>query len=78
MYIKEISQDNIRGTLGSLVTLSLNVGMLIMYVIGTYLDYYTVIHTMIGLSILITIPIMKAPETPEFLVKQGKLDVSKC
>lgn len=76
MYVKEISQENIRGSLGSLLVLSQNIGILIMYVIGAYMNFYHVTYIAICVPVLVALTMLKAPETPEFLIKQGKIDVS--
>lgn len=76
MYVKEISQDSIRGVLGSLLVLSQNLGVLFMYVIGAYLDYYTVQWAVLGIPIVAAVLMLKAPETPVYLVKRGKINVS--
>ncbi|XP_047520075.1 facilitated trehalose transporter Tret1-like isoform X3 [Pieris napi] len=74
MYVKEISQDSIRGVLGSLLILSQNLGVLFMYIIGAYLDYYTVQWAILGLPIVASVLMFIAPEAPVYLVKQGKMD----
>ncbi|CAK1543356.1 unnamed protein product [Leptosia nina] len=73
MYVKEISQDNIRGTLGSLLILSQNLGVLYMYIIGAYLDYYSVQWAIISIAFVAAILMIKAPEAPAFLIKKGKI-----
>ncbi|XP_013166623.1 PREDICTED: facilitated trehalose transporter Tret1-like [Papilio xuthus] len=74
MYVKEISQDNIRGLLGSLIIMAQNVGVLLMYTIGTFLDYFTVLWIALSMSILVVILMLKAPESPAFLVKRSKFE----
>ncbi|XP_047520072.1 facilitated trehalose transporter Tret1-like isoform X1 [Pieris napi] len=74
LYVKEISQDSIRGVLGSLLILSQNLGVLFMYIIGAYLDYYTVQWAILGLPIVASVLMFIAPEAPMYLVKQGKID----
>lgn len=76
MYIKEISQDNMRGLLGSLLILMQNVGILAMYAMGSYLDYHTVLWIVLGIPIVTGVLMLKAPESPAYLVKIGKTDVS--
>lgn len=76
MYVKEISQDDVRGTLGSLLTLSQNLGVLIMYIIGTYMSYYGAIYSIIWLPFLSFLLLLKAPESPAYLLKIGKINVS--
>ncbi|XP_032523828.2 facilitated trehalose transporter Tret1-like [Danaus plexippus] len=74
MYVKEISQDDIRGVLGTLVILLQTTGLLFMYIIGTYLSYYTVTVITLTISIAVTLFVLKAPESPAFLVKLEKYE----
>ncbi|XP_048001296.1 facilitated trehalose transporter Tret1-like [Leguminivora glycinivorella] len=74
MYTKEISQDHIRGVLGSLLVLLFNVGALLMFVLGAYCDYYTVLYAVTGVPFLSFFLIMMCPESPGFLVKKGRYD----
>lgn len=76
MYVKEISQDNIRGLLGSLMILMQNIGILTMYAMGSYLQYHTVLWIVLGIPVLTMVLMLKAPESPAYLVKVGKTDVS--
>lgn len=76
MYVKEISQDSIRGLLGSLLILMQNIGILSMYAMGSHLDYKTVLWSVLGIPILTVVLMIKAPESPAFLVKVGKVKVS--
>ncbi|XP_046973447.1 facilitated trehalose transporter Tret1-like [Vanessa cardui] len=74
MYVKEISQDDLRGILGTLIMLMQTTGVLVMYLIGAYLDYYTVVIVALILPIVTSVLLLKAPESPAFLVKRGKID----
>lgn len=76
MYVKEISQENITGILGTFQILMHTTGIFLMYVMGAYLDYTTVIIIVTGLSVLTLIALTKAPESPAFLVKQDRIEVS--
>lgn len=76
MYVKEISQDNIRGLLGSLLILVQNIGILTMYAMGSYLEYHTVLWISLSIPLLAVVLMLKAPESPAFLVSIGKTDVS--
>ncbi|OWR47308.1 Sugar transporter ERD6 6 [Danaus plexippus plexippus] len=73
-YVKEISQDDIRGILGTFVALLQMSGVLFMYIIGAFLNYYTVIIITLAFTIVVTFLVLKAPESPAFLVKQKKYD----
>ncbi|KAJ8724716.1 hypothetical protein PYW07_015674 [Mythimna separata] len=74
MYVKEIAQDSIRGTLASVGALAQSFGVLFMYILGGFLDYYTVLWIVVGLPIVTFGLFFKAPESPSFLVKVGKDD----
>ncbi|XP_026745106.1 facilitated trehalose transporter Tret1-like [Trichoplusia ni] len=74
MYIKEFAQDSIRGTLLSIFVIAQSMGILIIYALGGYLDYYTVLWVVIGLPILGFGLFLKAPESPAHLVKVGKIE----
>ncbi|CAB3222727.1 unnamed protein product [Arctia plantaginis] len=76
MYVKEISQDNIRGTLGSISALFQSLGILSMYAIGGYLGYYTVLYFVTAIAVCIFVMLFQVPESPSFLVNQGKLKES--
>ncbi|CAB3223836.1 unnamed protein product [Arctia plantaginis] len=73
-YVREISQDNIRGILGSLLVLMQNMGYLIMFALGFYLNYYVVLWISVWIPIITTVTMLFAPEAPAFLVKKGLTD----
>lgn len=73
MYIGEIADVSIRGTLGSFFQLFLCVGILLTYFVGA-------LTTWVGLSIVLAvvpfvfvIAFFFMPESPVYLVKKGKL-----
>ncbi|XP_026738524.1 facilitated trehalose transporter Tret1-like [Trichoplusia ni] len=74
MYVKEIAQDNIRGTLASIFILAQSAGIVIMYAMGGYLNYYTILWVVIGIPIMAFGLFLRAPESPAYLVKIGKVD----
>lgn len=76
VYVKEISQDNIRGVLGTLLILMQNVGILSMFALGSRLEYHTVLWIAITVPIATVLLMLKAPESPAFLVKKGNIAVS--
>ena len=76
IYVKEISQDEIRGILGTFPQILQTTGILVIYLLGAYLDYYTVIISVLGVPVLIALILLKAPESPAYLVKRGKINVS--
>ncbi|KAH9637387.1 hypothetical protein HF086_012000 [Spodoptera exigua] len=74
LYIKEISEDTIRGTLGSLVVLSQNLGNLFAYIMGEYLSYHAMLWVCLIVPILHLVLFMAMPETPSYLLKSGKVE----
>ncbi|XP_053617858.1 facilitated trehalose transporter Tret1-like [Plodia interpunctella] len=74
VYVKEISQDNIRGMLVSMFLLMQNLGILMIYAMGSYLGYYTVLWIVLTMSVASVLALIKAPESPSFLVKIGKYE----
>lgn len=75
MYIKEISQDDMRGILGLTVIMSQNVGIFIIFLMGAYLDYYVVLYILVSIPIISAALMVLAPESPVYLVKIGKIEV---
>ncbi|KAF9423378.1 hypothetical protein HW555_001187 [Spodoptera exigua] len=77
IYLKEISDIDLRGALGSLLILNRNIGYLMSYIGADVLS----VNTMLWLGLLVpTISFfifLAMPETPEYLVKQGKVDEAK-
>lgn len=47
-----------------------------MYAMGSYLEYHTVLWIVLGIPILTVVLILKAPESPAYLVNVGKTEVS--
>lgn len=72
LYVSEISEDKIRGTLGSFFIFSINFGTLLMFLAGHYLNYSVVPRVMISLPIIYALTFIFLPETPQHLLKCGK------
>ncbi|XP_026728251.1 facilitated trehalose transporter Tret1-like [Trichoplusia ni] len=77
LYIKEISEDSVRGTLGSLVVLSQNLGNLFAYVMGEYLSYNGMLWVCLAVPILHLVLFTAMPETPSYLLKCGKVEEAR-
>ncbi|PZC85112.1 hypothetical protein B5X24_HaOG202876 [Helicoverpa armigera] len=74
MYVREISRDDIRGVLGSFIILFQNIGILTMFAMGLYLDYYTVLWIVVWVPVMTIVFMIKAPESPAFLFKKGRIE----
>ncbi|XP_068625340.1 solute carrier family 2, facilitated glucose transporter member 6-like [Battus philenor] len=72
IYTKEISDANIRGTLGCLVILFHTTGNLFLYVIGDILSYRTILWVCLALPVFHIVIFMGMPESPSYLVKKGR------
>lgn len=76
MFIKEISEDQVRGSTGSLGMVIQSVGFLVVYIMGAYLDYYTIIYVLMAVPLIHILLSFFLPESPSFFVKVGKFEVS--
>ncbi|CAH3950526.1 facilitated trehalose transporter Tret1-like [Pieris brassicae] len=77
IYLKEISDIDLRGALGSLLILNRNIGYLMSYVLADLLDITTMLWIGFLVPTVVFFIFFVMPETPEFLVKQGKVDEAK-
>ncbi|XP_061723997.1 solute carrier family 2, facilitated glucose transporter member 8-like [Cydia pomonella] len=77
LYLKEIASDNVRGALGSLFILSQNLGYLVVYVAGDLLSFASVLWLCTAVPVLHLVAFLAMPETPVFLVKQGKIQEAR-
>ncbi|CAF4765180.1 unnamed protein product [Pieris macdunnoughi] len=73
VYIREISQEHITGSLGSLTMLSQNIGILVIYLIGAFFDYFYILCFFLPITIAMLLLMIKAPESPAYLVKRMKI-----
>ncbi|KAM3959862.1 facilitated trehalose transporter Tret1 [Aphomia sociella] len=74
IYIGEIAEDKIRGSLSALFLLFINVGFLLAYAIGPFTSYWGLTAAG-GILSLFYIPFTWfIPETPFFLVYKGRID----
>ncbi|KAJ2941373.1 hypothetical protein O0L34_g3576 [Tuta absoluta] len=78
LYLKEIASDNIRGALGSLFILSQNLGYLVVYIAGDMMSFGAVMWLCTAIPVLHLVAFLPMPETPVFLVKQGKLKEARA
>ncbi|XP_026499882.1 solute carrier family 2, facilitated glucose transporter member 8-like [Vanessa tameamea] len=78
LYLKEVASDNIRGALGSLFILSQNLGYLVVYIAGDFFSFAAVMWLCTAIPVLHLFVFLAMPETPVFLVKQGKLKEARA
>lgn len=75
-YISEISDDHVRGRLGSFLVFFCNSGLLVAYVFGDYADYYTLPWLLMPPLLAFMIFFALVPDSPQSLLKRGYIDVS--
>lgn len=75
-YISEISDDRVRGTLGSTVVFACNLGLFFAYVCGEYVDYLTFPWLMIPPTLIFLMFFARVPDSPTFLAKRNLYDVT--
>ncbi|KAH8262834.1 hypothetical protein KR044_000805 [Drosophila immigrans] len=73
IYISEVANSGIRGSLTSMVMLSVNLGILVGYILSTYLAYHVVPFLGILLPIAYFIANLLLPETAPYLLKQNRV-----
>ncbi|KAF0759294.1 facilitated trehalose transporter Tret1-2, partial [Aphis craccivora] len=73
MYIGEIAESSIRGELCSYVQLNVTLGILYVYAIGPFVNYYS-LAIMCGILPLIwfALVLLVIPESPMYLMKRGR------
>ncbi|XP_065371223.1 facilitated trehalose transporter Tret1-2 homolog isoform X2 [Calliphora vicina] len=72
MYISEIAEDSIRGTLGTLFQLLLSVGILLVYVFGAIVSWTTLSVLCLMVPLGLFVGMLFLPETPTYLLKKGR------
>lgn len=71
IYVAEISEPHYRGLLVGMLAQSASLGMLLVHVLGTYLNWRIVSYVCICIQLLALIPIFFSPETPTWLICNG-------
>ena len=64
----EISPTNLKGLFGSINQLAVTVGILLIYLMTTWIHYYIVALVAIGCTLIFAIAVIFLPETPRWLI----------
>lgn len=72
VYLGETIQPEVRGTLGLFPTAIGNIGILICYVAGKYLDWSQLAYLGASLSVPFLILMLMIPETPRWYISRGR------
>ncbi|XP_052892091.1 uncharacterized protein LOC128300161 [Anopheles moucheti] len=73
LYIADIADKRIRGTLGSLTIIFINIGLVFIYAAGNYLPYYVIPKIMLAAPVAYIVLVSFLPETPYCLLRKGRL-----
>ncbi|XP_001658145.2 facilitated trehalose transporter Tret1 [Aedes aegypti] len=74
LFVSEISEDKIRGSLGAVLSITCNIGILLGFILCYYLEYYTVSYIALACCILYSVGCMFLPESPQYLFTKEKKD----
>ncbi|KAH8407938.1 hypothetical protein KR222_004179 [Zaprionus bogoriensis] len=72
MYISEIAETSIRGTLGTLFQLLLTMGILFVYIVGSLVSWRVLSMMCLVVPIVLFAGMLLLPETPVYLLKKGR------
>lgn len=73
IYVSEISNDNIRGLLGSVLAFALNIGILLAYILGGIVSMGTFAIISLAVVVLYLVAFIFVPESPVYLVRQNRI-----
>lgn len=73
MYVSEISDDSIRGLLGSILVFAINLGILVAYILGGVLSLRVFAIVNLAFPVLYLIAFTLIPESPVYLVRQNRI-----
>ncbi|XP_037927514.1 facilitated trehalose transporter Tret1 [Teleopsis dalmanni] len=71
IFISEIADPSIRGTLASMLMLSLNFGVLLGFILSTHLAYHLIPFIVIFLPLVYLVTAIFFPETPQHLLRKS-------
>ncbi|XP_060535410.1 facilitated trehalose transporter Tret1-like [Cylas formicarius] len=77
MYLGEISETQVRGSISSICPLSVVVGILLINVLGIYFPIDTAAYLSCVLPLVMSLLFVWMPESPEFLMLQRRYDEAR-
>ncbi|CAG2065500.1 unnamed protein product, partial [Timema podura] len=72
LYVTEIAEDDVRGSLGTYVMLFFSIGVLQSYIVGSYASYQVLGFACISLPILFVFLFYWMPESPVYLMSRNR------
>lgn len=77
MYLAEIADKDIRGTLAVGTRFMFNLGSLLVISIGPFLPYSTLNYCILGLPVIFFTACLWIPESPYYYLKKGKVEQAR-
>lgn len=72
MYVSEIAEDKIRGTLASYVMLFVNAGILFSYIVGSFSSFHLFVSICLSIPVIYVSAFLWLPESPVYLYTHGR------
>uniref|UniRef100_A0A1B0CNS5 Putative facilitated trehalose transporter tret1 n=1 Tax=Lutzomyia longipalpis TaxID=7200 RepID=A0A1B0CNS5_LUTLO len=72
LFVAEIAETSIRGILGSILGISITIGILLGQVICTYMSFFNAPYVVLGLCIFFFAIFLIFPDTPQYLLMRNK------
>lgn len=73
--ILTLTIHRVRGRLGSALVFGSNIGVLIAYILGTYLSYSTVPLVLLMITVVFVCGAIVIPDSPLYLMKKSRFQV---
>lgn len=77
IYVTEIADKEIRGSLGMTVQVMNNLGSLIVYGIGPFVSYVVLNSIVLSIPMIYLIACLWIPESPYYHLKDGRIDAAR-
>ncbi|KAH8267459.1 hypothetical protein KR018_005244 [Drosophila ironensis] len=74
IYVVELASDSVRGVLGTILVLTCNGGILLVFILGYYFNYAVVSWIMCAFPLAFVVCFWFMPETPQYLAKLNKVE----
>lgn len=78
LYVAEISDKSIRGSLCSSFTVVCNIGIFVEFVLAEYIDFRLLAVATVILSVLFMLGFFFMPESPQFLVSKNRVEEAEA
>jgi MFS family permease len=78
VYISETTHKTMRNMFGAFQTISLTLGFVLAYVTCHFVDWRTASKILSVVPLVASVAMLLLPETPYWLVENGKIEEARC